>query len=76
MTPEQLDELHGRQGGRCASCQDEVPRHGKLGHVDHDHATGKVRGFLCSRCNKALGMLRDDPVRIRGLLAYLQASYR
>lgn len=55
-------------------------------HVDHDHGCcprGKfgnkhtascgmcVRGWLCASCNKALGMLQENPRRIQGLLEYL-----
>lgn len=40
------------QGGGCAICGNP-PRTRKL-HADHDHATGKVRGLLCYRCNRAL----------------------
>ena len=35
------------------------------------HATGVVRGLLCSDCNSALGLLHDSPEIIRKLLAYI-----
>ena len=38
---------------------------------DHNHVTGKFRGWLCGECNRALGMLYDDPIRIIRLFAYL-----
>ena len=39
---------------------------------DHDHATGKFRGWLCTQCNSALGLLQDSPDRIAALLSYLR----
>ena len=38
---------------------------------DHCHATGKPRGWLCSVCNAALGMLGDDIIGVGQLLRYL-----
>jgi hypothetical protein len=29
--------------------------------VDHCHTSGKIRGLLCTNCNTAIGLLKDDP---------------
>ncbi|HEY3673195.1 MAG TPA: endonuclease VII domain-containing protein [Acidimicrobiia bacterium] len=53
------DELLARQGGGCAICGKKP---GKISlHVDHDHATGEVRGLLCVGCNNSLGQMHDEP---------------
>ena len=48
----EYDALLAAQGGGCAICGN-APKTRRL-HVDHDHKTGKVRGLLCHRCNRAL----------------------
>lgn len=41
--------------------------------VDHDHKTKEIRGVLCQRCNRAMGLLNDDPVKLQALVDYLTA---
>ena len=77
ITVAEYDALLARQGGGCAICgNDEPAEHGRTGKkfklsVDHDHATGRVRGLLCQRCNRAIGLLGDDPVLLQRAIGYL-----
>jgi len=69
------------QGGHCAICPATEPggSANKHFHIDHDHSCcpgkktcGKcIRGLLCSRCNTAIGLLDDDPVRLTSAINYL-----
>lgn len=61
ITLREYDLMLELQEGGCAICGMTPEKNGKRLAVDHDHETGKVRELLCSRCNKTLGTLNDDP---------------
>lgn len=71
VTEEELDALLARQKNRCAICKSAKPYGSGDWAIDHDHATGQVRGLLCSKCNLALGLLGDDPKVIAAALRYV-----
>lgn len=73
ITPEDYDALLSSQSGRCAACGQE-PRPPTRFHLDHDHATGKIRGILCHHCNNALGFTGDSLERLRLLVAYMERN--
>lgn len=61
------------QSKRCAICKTEQTNnkfHKKLS-VDHRHKTGKVRGLLCSNCNTAIGLLKEDINVLKNAINYL-----
>lgn len=72
ITPEEYDQLELSQGGMCAICK-RMPAEGKNRlSIDHNHATGMLRGLLCWLCNRVLGMLKDDPECARRVAQYLE----
>lgn len=77
MTPEDYDDLLEEQNGCCAICGTDDPG-GKWRAeityftVDHCHDTGKVRGLLCVKCNRGLGLFNDNPERLESSAAYLR----
>lgn len=71
ITGEQYEALYEAQGGTCAICRRARGTSKRLA-VDHDHATGFVRGLLCSTCNNILGYLRDQADLAYGIGRYLE----
>lgn len=68
LTRADFDRMVAEQGGRCMICRD--PFAGEP-HVDHEHATGVIRGLLCLFCNVGLGKFKDDPELLLTAAAYL-----
>lgn len=68
LPEEKYQEMYAAVDGRCQICNN----HHKTLCVDHDHATGKIRGLLCTRCNFGLGNLKDDVSLLNKAIIYLQ----
>lgn len=79
-TPEERTALNETQRGLCAICREpETAVHAVTGApkdlaADHDHATGRVRGLLCQRCNTGIGLFRDRPDLLRSAIDYLEVG--
>lgn len=70
------DALLDSQGGACAICgrtKSDDTRGYRLA-VDHNHETGAVRGLLCGYCNRAIGLMRDDPELLEKAAQYLRVA--
>jgi hypothetical protein len=76
LTWEQFNAMLVACDNKCQGCDtvfvERSQRHGAC--VDHDHRTGQIRGLLCHRCNRSVGMLKDDPALLRRLADYLERS--
>lgn len=73
LTAEAYQQMLEEQNFVCGICNNVTE--GQELCVDHDHATGRVRGLLCRPCNTALGLLEDDRSRLMAAVAYLEASH-
>lgn len=69
ITLEDYQRMLIQQNSGCAICS-RGPGKRPL-HVDHDHATNKVRGLLCHQCNWYLGTIEHDASVLPRLKAYL-----
>ncbi len=67
LTRERYLQMVNDQAGCCAIC--DKPTTPLC--VDHDHATGRVRGLICDSCNVGLGRFEDDVARLQRAASYL-----
>lgn len=68
LSYDEYREILALHDGKCAICLDR-----KAKVIDHDHATGKVRGGLCGACNMALHLI-EDRQSLRRALSYIGAE--
>jgi hypothetical protein len=68
LTQEQYDDMVLNQKNLCAICN--KASHKTL-HIDHDHATGRVRGLLCANCNTGIGFFKENLVTLNRAIQYL-----
>lgn len=74
LTVEKFNEMLVAQDWKCAICGASAPDHHKKRlNVDHCHKTGIVRGLLCDACNRAIGLLKDDPELMKKAISYIQS---
>ena len=82
ISVEQFNLIREKQDSRCAICKTELEIkkdstfRSKKAAVDHCHVTGKIRGLLCSSCNKGLGLFYDNEALLASAIEYLEASKR
>lgn len=75
ITAKEYDSILQGQQGLCAICRrpETVILNGRIKRlmVDHDHATSRVRGLLCQRCNSLLGYAKDETRTLLAAVDYL-----
>lgn len=65
----EYEAMLAAQDGKCAICGEK----GKL-VVDHNHQTDAVRSLLCSPCNTAIGLFKEDTDRMKAAIQYLDSA--
>lgn len=79
---EDYNRILESQGGVCSICKGNEKSIAHTSNkirnltVDHCHTTGKIRGILCSRCNRGLGFFRDNIENLKSALKYLEVHIK
>jgi hypothetical protein len=86
LSPADVQRMLDESGGGCHACGAifdlEAFNKAATPHIDHDrsHCPGHkscgkcIRGLLCDRCNRAIGLFRDDPDTLRRAAAWLETA--
>lgn len=71
ITLKEYNDVLEHQKHRCAVCKRSVRDFKNSLAVDHCHTTGLLRGLLCWKCNKLIGVSGDDAKKLENASIYL-----
>jgi len=74
LTPDDYNNMFDKQQGCCAICGIHQSELKTALAIDHCHVTGQVRGLLCGKCNRALGLANDDIGILLTMVDYLNKN--
>jgi len=72
LTVDDYNTMFENQKGCCLICKRHQTEFKKRLAVDHCHDTKVIRGLLCSNCNTALGLFKDDIESLFAAIDYLK----
>lgn len=73
ITYEEYTQMYDNHNKRCAICKTKKKLGGHSGlYVDHNHETNEVRGLLCTKCNSAIGKLKENKEILLEVIKYLK----
>jgi len=70
----EYEVLLNKQNGCCAICGKHQTQFTISLSVDHNHITGKIRGLLCHKCNRGIGLFDDSPETMERASFYLRGE--
>jgi len=71
----EYNEMLDAQQGECAIChRHHTTLNGrkKFLCVDHNHDTKEIRGLLCDKCNRGIGLFNDNKYLLQRAINYLK----
>ena len=76
ITLEEYERMKQERNNKCDICGNECNKTSVNGKriepcVDHNHKTNELRGMLCSRCNRTLGLVGEEERLLTKMIAYL-----
>jgi hypothetical protein len=75
ITVKEYNQMLDAQQGECAIChRNHTTLNGrkKFLCVDHDHDTKEIRGLLCDKCNRGIGLFNDNKYLLQRAINYLK----
>lgn len=69
LSLEEYNNMLNKQKNKCLICGIN-----KKLDIDHNHKNGKVRGLLCQKCNKGIGLLKENELILFNSIKYLRGE--